>query len=205
MSTHTRHSYKTITAPSEGEYTEKRSKFLSFAFPVSSEEDARTILDEMRRKYYDARHVCWAYIIGKKERMERCNDDGEPSSTAGKPILGQILSHDLTDCLVIVVRYFGGVKLGTGGLIVAYKAAAASALESAEIIEHELTTRYTLTFGFDFINPVMILLRNTGAETVESGSDIDGYIWTVDVKDKDTEVFESQASTLYQLKVSRTE
>lgn len=135
-------SYRTIKNPSEGTYSEKRSKFLAFAFPVESESEALERVEAIRKKYYDARHVCWAYRIGKEEKQERVNDDGEPSSTAGKPILGQILSRDITDIIIIVVRYFGGVKLGTGGLIVAYRTAAEEVIAGALVEEKILYTEY---------------------------------------------------------------
>ena len=119
--------YKTIKTISEGYYTEKRSKFLAFAHPVTDVDQIKEIIAEYRKKYYDARHVCYAYMLGAERLEFRANDDGEPSSTAGKPILGQINSNELTDILIVVVRYYGGVNLGTSGLIVAYKAAAADA------------------------------------------------------------------------------
>ena len=120
---------------SEGFYSEKRSKFLAFAFHVTTEEEIKEIVSEYRKKYYDARHVCWAYMLGAQRTEFRANDDGEPSSTAGKPILGQINKNELTDILIIVVRYYGGVNLGTSGLIVAYRTAAAEAIANAEVIK----------------------------------------------------------------------
>ena len=125
--------YKTIKAPAEGYYTEKRSRFLSFAMPVRTVEEVKAQLDSYRKRFYDARHVCWAYMLGPERKQFRANDDGEPSSTAGKPILGQINSNGLTDILVVVVRYFGGIELGTSGLIVAYRTAAAEAIAAAEV------------------------------------------------------------------------
>lgn len=198
-------SYKTIVAPATGIFTEKRSKFIALAFPISSEEEAAKHIENIRKEYYDARHVCWAYVCGEKTRVERLNDDGEPSSTAGKPILGQIHSKELTNTLVAVVRYFGGVKLGTGGLIQAYKAAALEALEAAEIVEHELMTRYVLEFDFEYINPVMMLLRNHGAVTIDSDTDVNGYIWIIDVYDRETDRFEKEAATLYKLRLKKNE
>ena len=116
--------YRTIAAPAEGIYTEKRSKFIAIALPVRTVDEVKALLEEYQKKYYDARHVCYAYMLGPQRKDFRANDNGEPSGTAGKPILGQINSNELTDILIIVVRYFGGIKLGTSGLIVAYKAAA---------------------------------------------------------------------------------
>ena len=126
--------YKTISAPSEGIYTEKRSKFIAIALPVRTVDEVKSHLEVYQKKYYDARHVCYAYMLGPERKDFRANDNGEPSGTAGKPILGQINSNELTDILIIVVRYFGGIKLGTSGLIVAYKAAAAEAIAVAEVI-----------------------------------------------------------------------
>ena len=125
--------YKTITDIAEGIYTEKRSKFIAIAIPVRTIEEIKQHLDTYQKKYYDARHVCYAYMLGHERKDFRANDNGEPSGTAGKPILGQINSNELTDILIIVVRYFGGIKLGTSGLIVAYKAAAAEAIAAADI------------------------------------------------------------------------
>ncbi len=131
---------------SEGFYSEKRSKFLAFAFHVTTEEEIKEIVSEYRKKYYDARHVCWAYMLGAQRTEFRANDDGEPSSTAGKPILGQINKNELTDILIIVVRYYGGVNLGTSGLIVAYRTAAAEAIANAEIIK--LYDEEVVTYDF---------------------------------------------------------
>ena len=121
-------SYKTIKQVAEGYYTEKRSRFISYAIPVRTVEEVKEQLEKYRKQYYDARHVCWAYMLGPERQTFRANDDGEPSSTAGKPILGQINSNELTDLLIVVVRYFGGIELGTSGLIVAYRTAAAEAI-----------------------------------------------------------------------------
>lgn len=192
-------SYRTIAAESEAIYTEKRSKFIAYAIPVESEEEAMLCIEEMRKRYYDARHVCWAYRIGKHQMEERANDDGEPSSTAGKPILGQIHSQGLTDVLITVTRYFGGVKLGTGGLIVAYRTAAAEALQNAEVIEHILYTRYRLTFPFDLINPVMMMLRNTGAETIGNDADTTGHIWDIQIANAAESAFLEAVQELYQV------
>ncbi|MCF0172581.1 MAG: YigZ family protein, partial [Bacteroidales bacterium] len=120
--------YKSIAAPSTGIYKDKGSKFMAFAYPVESEEEVKSLVSALRKKYFDARHHCWAYRIGRLGEKWRINDDGEPSSTAGKPILGQILSNQLSDTLIVVVRYFGGILLGTPGLIQAYKSAAADAI-----------------------------------------------------------------------------
>ncbi|MDR2496259.1 MAG: YigZ family protein [Tannerellaceae bacterium] len=152
-------SFRTIAAPSEGFYSEKRSRFLSFAIPVASAAEAMERVEAIRRKYYDARHVCWAYVIGSDSSVFRANDDGEPSSTAGKPILGRIRSGELTDILVVVVRYFGGIELGTGGLIVAYRNAAADAIANAEIEERTVDETIEISFGYPLQNMVMRILK----------------------------------------------
>lgn len=198
-------SYRTIVARSEGQFTDKRSKFISFVIPVESEEEAMAELEEIRKAYYDARHACWAYRIGKGEVHERANDDGEPSSTAGKPILGQLVSHELTDVIGIVVRYFGGVKLGPSGLINAYRTATALAIESGEIVEHTLYTSYRLTFPFDLINSVMMLMRQYEAETIGSDATIEGHVWDVRVANTKVLAFESAAKTIYRLQFKRLE
>ena len=151
--------YRTIRDLSEGYYTEKRSRFLSFALPVRTPDEVKTQIDAYRKKYYDARHVCWAYMLGPDRTTFRANDDGEPSSTAGKPILGQINSNNLTDILIIVVRYFGGIELGTSGLIVAYRTAAAEAIAAAHIEERTVDETITITFEYPYLNSVMRIVK----------------------------------------------
>ena len=152
-------SYLTIASPSEGQITEKRSKFLAFAFPVSTVEEVKELLEEYQKKYYDARHACYAYMLGHERLVFRANDNGEPSGTAGKPILGQINSNELTDILIIVVRYFGGVKLGTSGLIQAYKAAAAEAIAAATIIEKTVDEQIIVSFEYPLMNSVIRIVK----------------------------------------------
>lgn len=152
-------SYKTIQAASEALFKEKGSRFLAFAFPVESEDDVRERLLELRKKYFDARHHCYAYRIGVDEKRFRANDDGEPNHSAGDPILGQIRSKELTNILIIVVRYFGGTKLGVGGLIAAYKTAASEALTGAVIIEKEIFRKLEIEFDFAFTQDVMKLVK----------------------------------------------
>lgn len=152
-------SYKTVSGPAEGYINEKKSKFLSFIFPVKSADEAMEILDVYRKKYYNARHVCWAYMIGWEREEFRFNDDGEPSGTAGRPILGQINSSDLTDVLILVVRYFGGTLLGTGGLIKAYKEAAANAIENSEVITKTIDDSVVIEFDYLQLNDVMRVLK----------------------------------------------
>jgi uncharacterized YigZ family protein len=157
---------KTIKALSEGYHTEKRSRFLSFALPVRSEEEIRDIIREYRKKFYDARHVCWAYMLGAERRVFRAGDDGEPSSTAGKPILGQINANGLTDVLIIVVRYFGGTKLGTGGLILAYRTAAAAAIAAAETEERTVDEDITVVFEYPYLNAIMRIIKEERPEVI---------------------------------------
>lgn len=160
-------SYKTIKTNGEGFYSEKRSKFLAFAHHVESLEEVKEIIDGYRKKYYDARHCCYAYMLGHERENFRANDDGEPSSTAGKPILGQINAHELTDILVCVVRYYGGVNLGTGGLIVAYRAAAADAIDHCEVEERLIEEQVKYQFAYPMMNAVMKLVKNTDARIVQ--------------------------------------
>ena len=165
--------YKTITGKAEGIYTEKRSKFIAIALPVRSVEEVKALLEEYQKKYYDARHVCYAYMLGPERKEFRANDNGEPSGTAGKPILGQINSNELTDILIIVVRYFGGIKLGTSGLIVAYKAAAAEALAAAEVVERTVDETTAFRFEYPLMNEVMRIVKEEGPEIVSQGYDND--------------------------------
>lgn len=152
--------YKTITNKiGEGTYSEKRSKFLAFSHHVETLDEVKEIVASYRKKYYDARHVCYAYMLGAERTEFRANDDGEPSSTAGKPILGQINSNDLTDILIIVVRYYGGVNLGTGGLIVAYKAAAALAIEDSVQETRQVEELVKYDFPYVMMNDVMRVVK----------------------------------------------
>ena len=164
--------YKTITSRiGEGYYSEKRSKFLAFAHHVATVAEIKDIVAEYRKKYYDARHVCYAYVLGA-DRMEfRANDDGEPSSTAGKPILGQIKEKELTDTLVVVVRYYGGVNLGTGGLIVAYREAAADALGHAEVVVKQVEELVTYSYAYPMMNDVMRIVKEMQPRIVSQNYD----------------------------------
>ncbi|MDD7723170.1 MAG: YigZ family protein [bacterium] len=155
-------SYKTIRAVSEGYYSEKRSRFISYAIPVRTLEEVKEAVAKYRKEYYDARHVCWAYMLGHERLNFRANDDGEPSSTAGKPILGQINSNELTDILIVVIRYFGGIELGTSGLIVAYRTAAAEAIAAAEIEERTVDETFTIQFEYPYLNSVMRIVKEDG-------------------------------------------
>jgi uncharacterized YigZ family protein len=152
--------YRTILTTSEGYYTEKRSKFYAFAHPVETVDEVKDIVAMYRKKYYDARHVCWAYMLGHERVDFRANDDGEPSSTAGKPILGQINSSELTNILVVVIRYYGGVNLGTGGLIVAYRTAAADAIANACIEEKLIEEEIVYNYPYVMMNDVMRIVKD---------------------------------------------
>lgn len=152
--------YKSIAAPSKGIFKDKGSKFLAFSYPVESEEEAKAIISTLRKEYFDARHHCYAWRLGHLGERWRANDDGEPSSTAGKPILGQIISNGLSDILIVVVRYFGGTLLGTSGLINAYKSASADAIAAAKVTEKTATARYRITFDYAKMNAVMKLIKD---------------------------------------------
>lgn len=164
--------FLTITdTPAEGFYSEKRSKFLAFAFHVTSEEEVKQYVAEFRKKYYDARHVCWAYMLGADRTDFRANDDGEPSSTAGKPILGLINKNELTDILIIVVRYYGGVNLGTSGLIVAYRTAAAEAIANAEIVSQFVEEEVVFDFPYIMMNDVMKIIKDMSPRIISQTYD----------------------------------
>ncbi len=165
--------YRTIKTEGEGYYTDKRSKFLAFAHHVSTVEEIKEILARYRKKYFDARHVCYAYMLGPERLEFRANDDGEPSSTAGKPILGQINSNELTNIIILVVRYFGGVKLGTSGLIVAYRTAAAEAIANATIEERQVEAEYDFSFEYPMMNAVMKVVRDMEARVLSQTYDMD--------------------------------
>lgn len=164
-------SFYTIQASAEAEYKEKGSRFLAFAHPVSSEEDVKTLIAEAKKKYFDARHHCYAYVLGVDKMRYRANDDGEPNHSAGDPILGQIRSKNLTNVLIIVVRYFGGTKLGVGGLITAYKTSAEEALKNAIVVEQQVTQQVMLTFGYDVTPHIMKLIKDFDLKIVQQQFD----------------------------------
>ncbi|TFD98784.1 YigZ family protein [Dysgonomonas capnocytophagoides] len=165
--------FKTIQDTAQGLFTEKKSKFISYAIPVKSVEDVKTELEKYRKEYYDARHICWAYMLGAERNEFRSNDDGEPSGTAGKPILGQINSNELTDILILVVRYFGGIKLGTSGLIVSYREAASEAITASEIIEKTVDIDIRFKFEYPFMNDVMKVVKDLEPIILEQQYDMD--------------------------------
>lgn len=159
--------YRTIEADAEAIFKEKSSKFLCFAYPVTNEEQIRERLEVLYKKYYDATHHCYAWRLGPHGESFRANDDGEPSSTAGKPILGQLLSHEITDCLIVVVRYFGGTKLGVSGLIEAYKTSAAEVIAAANVVERTVDDRIEVRFSYMAMNEVMRIVKDMQPKIVE--------------------------------------
>ncbi len=165
--------YHTIAGPSEGLYKEKGSKFLAFAYPVHNTDEVKQHLEALRKEYFDARHHCFAYILGPTKDVYRVNDDGEPSGTGGRPIHGQLLSADLTDTLIVVVRYFGGVLLGASGLSNAYKTAARDAIEHAEIVEKTIDVRYRLQFEYVLMNDVMRIVKEFGLTPMNQDYNLD--------------------------------
>lgn len=166
-------SFRTIRQIAEGYYAEKRSRFISFAIPVRTVDEVKEELDKYRKQYYDARHVCWAYMLGSDRLTFRSNDDGEPSSTAGKPILGQINSNELTDILIVVVRYFGGIELGTSGLIVAYRTAASEAIAAAEIEVRTVDEDITVVFEYPYLNSIMRIVKEDNPTVVSQLFEMD--------------------------------
>ncbi len=165
--------YHTIQSPAEGFYKEKGSKFIAHAYPVTEEAQIKAQLEALRKQYHDARHHCYAYILGYQQENYRANDDGEPNNSAGNPILGQIRSKNLTNVLVVVVRYFGGTKLGVSGLIQAYKTAAAEALEQAKILEEQIQDRLILRFTYPQMNDVMRLVKEMDLEITQQKMELD--------------------------------
>lgn len=164
--------YKTIERPTEGVYKVKGSKFLAFAYPITTENEVKPLVQELKTTYYDARHHCYAWQLGIDGNLFRANDDGEPSGTAGKPILGQIRSHELTNILIVVVRYFGGIKLGTSGLIHAYKEAAADAILNAKIVKKTEDAYYDVQFAYDAMNDVMRVIKEEEPQIINQQFDL---------------------------------
>ena len=196
--------YKTIDNIAEGYINERKSKFISYILPVKTEEEVKDILEEYRKRYYDARHVCWAYMLGAEREDFRANDDGEPSGTAGRPILGQINSYELTDVLIIVVRYFGGTLLGTGGLVRAYRDAAAAAIENATVLEKTIDDTFLIHFEYPLLNEVMRVLNQ-----------FDSAKWTqnftetcemeIKIRQKQSENLSGMLSSIYGVEVTKCE
>ena len=179
-------SYKTIAKPAEGSYSEKRSKFLAYAFPVQNEQEVKERLAEIQKKHWDARHHCYAYILGAHKDAYRLNDNGEPSGTAGRPIYGQLLSKDLTNTLVIVVRYFGGIKLGVSGLQNAYKVAAREALDAAVIEERTVQETFRVTFEYVKMNDIMQILKDPEVQVLDRQSYMQ-CVYTISVSQREAD------------------
>ena len=182
--------YLTVSKSVESIYKEKGSKFLSFLYPVTSLDEVKEYLTQLKKKYYDATHHCYAYIIGYDKETFRMNDDGEPSSTAGKPIYGQLQSNDLTNVLLVVVRYFGGTKLGVSGLIKAYKESSAECIALAEIVEKQVKHKYNIYFAYEDMNVVMNILKQNNAEQKNQIFDLNCQIEVL-IDKRNTTKFES--------------
>ena len=193
--------YKMLSTPGEGLYKEKGSKFLAFAFTVFSEEEVKQALAEYKKKYYDARHHCYAFMIGPERTCFRSSDDGEPSGTAGKPILNQILSKEVTNVCIVVVRYFGGIKLGVPGLINAYKTAARDALDNAQIVEKTVNEVYSLQFGYPLMNEVMRVMKEADLEQLNPRFEMDCYL-EFSTRKNDAEKIVSKFNNIFGVTVS---
>lgn len=196
--------YLTISKPSEGLFKDRGSKFLAFAYPVSTEEEIKTIQEQLRSDYHDARHHCYAYMLGKDKNVFRANDDGEPSSTAGKPILGQIRSHDLTNILIVVIRYFGGTKLGVSGLINAYKTAAEEAINNAKIVKRTLYDIYELRFEYPEMNEIMRIMKEEQIEQIDQNFELSCSI-TLALRKADVDKVLSKFDRVEKLKIKYIE
>ncbi len=194
--------YLTLTKPAEALYKEKASKFFALAYPCKNEEEAKVLLEEIKGNFHDARHHCYAYRFGADKSVFRANDDGEPSNTAGKPILGQIQAFDLTDVLVVVVRYFGGTKLGVGGLISAYKEAAAMALENASIVEKTVYTEFEIRHTYEEMNHVMRLIKERDLEVVKQDMNLQ-CTTIVGIRASQSDQLEEQLSRMHKLSYKR--
>ena len=187
--------YRTVNAIAEGLYKEKGSRFMSFIYPVKTEEEIKEILAEIKTKYYDARHHCYAYCLGANRERFRANDDGEPSSTAGKPILGQIQSQDLTNILIVVVRYFGGTKLGVSGLINAYREAATDVLRNAVVIEKTVDERLRIRFSYLVMNDIMKIVKEEVPEILERHFELECEM-LLSIRQKDMPVLRSRLAQI---------
>ena len=194
--------YKTIAAASEEVlYKEKNSKFFGYAFPVTTEEEIKEILERLRKEHFSARHWCYAYQIGTEKIQYRANDDGEPNNSAGMPIYGQIQSFDVTNVVIVVVRYFGGVKLGVGGLISAYKTAAQMALENSEIVERTIDKHFTISFGYAHMNKVMRIIKEKNLQIVSQKMEMDCEI-EISIRKKNVQNLLDTFENLYEIKLT---
>lgn len=192
--------YHTVSIKSKGIYKDKGSKFISLVFPVNNIETIKTILEELKKEYYDARHICYAYRLGYKGEEYRINDDGEPSGTAGKPIYGQILSNNITNVLITVIRYFGGTKLGVGGLIQAYKAAAADAILQNKIEERIVYKTLKIDFGYPDMNTIMQVVKNHNIMILSQDFNIQCTLHLA-IRKRDFEGIYAQLNSLHQIKL----
>lgn len=194
--------YKTIAAASEEVlYKEKNSKFFGYAFPVTTEEEIKEILERLRKEHFSARHWCYAYQIGTEKIQYRANDDGEPNNSAGMPIYGQIQSFEVTNVLIVVVRYFGGVKLGVGGLISAYKIAAQMALENSEIVERTIDKHFIISFGYANMNKVMRIIKEKNLQIVSQKMEMDCEI-EIATRKKNVQNLLDTFENLYEIKLT---
>lgn len=199
---HEKDTYKTIEFPSEEVlFKEKNSKFFGYCFPVQSEEQVKEILEKVKKEHYSARHWCYAFQIGTEQIHYRANDDGEPSGSAGLPIYGQIQSFEVTNILVVVVRYFGGVKLGVGGLVSAYKETAKMALENSEIVEKTIDIRYRITFGYKDMNRVMRVIKEKNVNVIGQKLEMDCQI-EISVRKKDAPMIFSIFEAMYEVSIT---
>ncbi len=196
--------YKTISGKAEGIFKDKGSKFLAFAFPVCTPDEIKEIIDSLKKQYHDARHHCFAYRLGAKKEVYRMNDDGEPSGTAGKPIFGQILSEDLSDILIVVVRYFGGTLLGTGGLIKAYRTATADALNNARIIVKIVEDLFTINFDYAEMSKVMRIIREENLEQLKPVFDQRCEI-SLKIRQSESVRITNRLETIQSLKITKQE
>ncbi|MEW5675072.1 YigZ family protein [Flavobacterium enshiense] len=197
--------FKTLASPSEEVlYKEKNSKFFGYAYPVTSEEEIKSILDNLRKQHYSARHWCYAFQLGTSKIHYRANDDGEPNNSAGMPIYGQIQSFDVTNVLVVVVRYFGGVKLGVGGLISAYKTAAQMALDIADIVEKTIDIHYLIRFDYKNMNKVMRIIKEKNLDIVSQKMEMDCEI-EIATRKKNAEIVFDIFSNLFEVEISEKE
>ncbi len=201
MTTIINDTYKTITAASEEIlFKEKNSKFFGYAFPVTSEEEIKEILDQLKKEHFSARHWCYAYQIGTEKIQYRANDDGEPNNSAGMPIYGQIQSFEVTNILIVVVRYFGGVKLGVSGLISAYKTAAQMAMENATIIEKTIDKHFIISFGYAHMNKVMRIIKEKNLQIVSQKMEMDCKI-EIATRKKNVQNLLDTFENLYEVKL----
>ncbi|MEO4004555.1 YigZ family protein [Flavobacterium sp. CAU 1735] len=197
--------YKTLAAPSEAVlYKEKNSKFFGYAFPITSEDDVKSLLEDLKKQHHSARHWCYAFQTGTNKIYFRANDDGEPNNSAGMPIYGQIQSFDVTNVLVVVVRYFGGVKLGVGGLISAYKTAAQMALEVSDIIEQTIDIHYLIRFDYKNMNKVMRVIKEKNLDIIDQQMEMSCQI-EIATRKKNAEMIFDIFSNLYEVEILEKE